>query len=141
MKILVPNLGSTSLKYQLLDMRDEQVLARGKIERIGSQEAHFQHQHAGRDRLEKTLPISDHRAAVQLLVENLFQTEAAPKERPDVVAFKTVHGGPEFRGTFAITREVLRAMERYVSAAPLHNPIYIDAIRLFHQPAAQVPQG
>ena len=47
MKVLVPNLGSTSLKYQLLDMRGEQVLARGKIERIGSQEARLQQRHTG----------------------------------------------------------------------------------------------
>ncbi len=139
MKILVPNLGSTSLKYQLLDMRDEQVLARGKIERIGSQEAHFQHQHAGLDRLERTLHIPNHRAAIQLLVENLFQTEAAREERPDIVAFKAVHAGPEFCGTFVITREVLQAMERFVPAAPLHNPIYIEAIRLFQELLPEVP--
>ena len=139
MIVLVPNLGSTSLKYQLLDMSDEQVLARGKIERIGSQEARLQHRHAGGDRREQTLHIPNHRAAIQLLVEILFQTEAAPEERPDVVVFKTVHAGPEFRGTFVITKEVLQAMEWYAPAAPLHNPIYIDAIRLFQQLLPEVP--
>src|SRR3989304_4534107 len=106
MKVLVPNLGSTSLKYQLLDMRDERVLARGRIERIGSQEARFQHQPAKGVSLEKTLLVPHHRAAIQLLVDTLFQADAPPGERPDLVAFKTVHAGPEFCGTFVIPDQV-----------------------------------
>lgn len=139
MKVLVPNLGSTSLKYQLLDMRVERVLARGKIERIGSQEACFRHRHAEHGSVEKTLPVPNHRAAIQLLVDCLFRTDAASEERPDLVAFKTVHAGPEFCGTFILTEKVLQAMDRYVPAAPLHNPIYIDAIRIFQQLLPGVP--
>jgi acetate kinase len=139
MKVLVPNLGSTSLKYQLLDMRDERVLARGKIERIGSQEARLQHQPAEGVGLEKTLYVPHHRAAIQLLVGTLFQADASPEERPDLVAFKTVHAGPEFCGTFVITDQVLQAMEWYASAAPLHNAIYIDAIRVFRELLPEVP--
>ena len=139
MKVLVPNLGSTSLKYQLLEMDDEQALARGRIERIGSQEARFEHRHARRDALEQTLPIPDHRAAIQLLVDNVFESGVSSEGRPDAVAFKTVHAGPKFCGTFVIAPEVLQAMERYVSAAPLHNPIYIEAIRLFQELLPDVP--
>jgi len=139
MKVLVPNLGSTSLKYQLLDMRDERVLARGKIERIGGQEARFEHRHAERSIIEKTLPVPNHRAAIQLLVETLFQADAPPGERPDLVAFKTVHAGPEFCGTFVITDQVLQAMEWYAPAAPLHNAIYIDTIHVFREFLPEVP--
>jgi acetate kinase len=106
MHILVPNLGSTSLKYQILEMPAERVLGRGRLERV-----------------------SDYRAAV------------ASIEAPcaiDAVAFKAVHGGAGFRGTFRVTSEVLAALEEYLPAAPAHNRIYLAAMRAFAEamPAA-----
>lgn len=139
MKVLVPNLGSTSLKYQLIDMRDERVLIRGRIERIGSAEAQIKHEHAVRGSLEQSLPMPNHRAAIQFLVDKLFRDVREQEDRPDLVAFKVVHAGPRFCGTFELNDEVIRAMERFVAAAPLHNPIYIEAIRIFQQLLPGIP--
>lgn len=108
MNILVPNLGSTSLKYQILEMPSERVLARGRMERV-----------------------SDYRSAVaQIRVGNT---------PVDAVAFKTVHGGPRYRGTFVIDDGVLAALEEFLPAAPVHNSIYLAAIRAFRQEMPSVP--
>ncbi|MCZ2153666.1 MAG: acetate/propionate family kinase [Bryobacterales bacterium] len=108
MNILVANLGSTSVKYQLLDMPSEAVIARGKIERV-----------------------TDYRAAV----EQLRKLEAPV----DAVAFKAVHAGPEYCGTYVIDEGVMRAMDEFQTVAPLHNQIYLDGIRAFEQAMPGVP--
>ena len=108
MNILVPNLGSTSLKYQVLEMPRERVLKRGRMERV-----------------------SNYAEAVRQL-----RAEAAGVE---AVAFKAVHGGPRFRGTFPIDAQVLLEMERFLDAAPLHNAIYLEAIRAFQAEWPEVP--
>ena len=92
MNILVPNLGSTSLKYQLLAMPAETVLAKGRVERV-----------------------KDYREAIARI-----DTGGA---LVDAVAFKAVHGGPRYRGTFPIDDGVLAALEEFLPAAPAHNEI------------------
>ncbi|MCS6953894.1 MAG: acetate/propionate family kinase [Bryobacterales bacterium] len=108
MNILVPNLGSTSLKYQVLAMPSERVLARDRIERV-----------------------RDYRAAVAQI--RLGDTPV------DAVAFKTVHGGPNYRGTYLVDEGVLAALEEFLPAAPVHNAIYLAAIRAFQQEMPGVP--
>jgi acetate kinase len=106
--ILVPNLGSTSLKYQSLDMPGERVAARGRLERV-----------------------SDYREAISRI-----QTAGAAI---DAVAFKAVHGGPNYRGTFVIDSAVIAALEQYLPAAPAHNRIYLTGIRAFQEAMPGVP--
>lgn len=108
MNILVPNLGSTSLKYQLLEMPSEQVLARGRLERV-----------------------RDFRDAV-----GQIQLSDVPI---DAVAFKAVHAGPAYRGTFLIDAQVLAAMEEFLPVAPAHNAIYLAGIRAFRESLAGIP--
>ena len=100
MNILVPNLGSTSLKYQILEMPSERVLAKGRFERV-------------RDYREAIAKIRTGDIAI------------------DAVAFKAVHGGPKYRGTFVIDGGALAALEEFLPAAPAHNAIYLTAIRAF----------
>ena len=108
MNILVPNLGSTSLKYQLLEMPSEQVLARGRLERV-----------------------RDYRNAVgQIQLSDV---------RIDAVAFKAVHAGPSYRGTFSIDAQVLAAMEEFLPVAPAHNAIYLAGIRAFRESLPGIP--
>jgi acetate kinase len=107
LKILVPNLGSTSLKYQTLDMPSETVVARGRVERV-----------------------MDYAAAV---------AEVRSGGDVDAVAFKAVHGGPSYRGTFLVDDNLLRALEAYLPAAPAHNRIYLDAICGFRAALPGVP--
>ncbi len=108
MIILVPNLGSTSLKYQILEMPSEQVLAKGRLERV-------------RDYQEALAQIDVADASI------------------DAVAFKAVHGGPRYRGTFYVDDAVLAAIEEYLPAAPAHNAIYLIGIRAFQEAMPGVP--
>jgi len=108
MNILVPNLGSTSLKYQLLEMPSGKVLARGRLERV-----------------------TDYASAIRQMAIN--------DAKIDAVAFKTVHGGPKFRGTFVIDDEVIAAMEEYLPAVPVHNGIYLLGINAFRAAMPTVP--
>jgi acetate kinase len=108
MNILVPNLGSTSLKYQILEMPAERVLARGRFERV-----------------------QDYREAI---------AQIRVSETPiDAVAFKAVHAGPRYRGTFLIDEAVVAAMEDFLPAAPAHNAIYLTAVRAFREAMPGVP--
>jgi acetate kinase len=108
MNILVPNLGSTSLKYQILEMPSERVLARGRLERV-----------------------QDYHQAVAEIRTGEFAIDA--------VAFKAVHAGPKYCGTFLIDDEVLAALEQYRPAAPAHNTIYLTAIRAFRETLPEIP--
>jgi acetate kinase len=108
MNILVPNLGSTSLKYQLLEMPSGKVLARGRLERV-----------------------SDYASAIRQIAIN--------DATIDAVAFKTVHGGPKYRGTFVIDDELIAAMEEYLPAVPVHNGIYLLGIKAFRAAMPKVP--
>jgi acetate kinase len=150
MKVLIPNLGSTSLKYQLLDMdaardasrsapagaatAEERVLARGKIERIGSAQAAITRWDATGSPTQLTASIPNHRAAVEYL--NAHLPEGAGIE---AVGFKAVHGGPRYRGSFCVDDDLLAAMEEFVPVAPIHNPIYIQAMRIFREVLPGVP--
>jgi acetate kinase len=128
MNVLVPNLGSTSLKYQLLDMTDERVLARGKIERIGSADAIVACSDASGASSSATKPVADHRAAVQTLIDHLH---AVGGLTIDAVGFKAVIGGPDYRGSFRVDDRLLDAMRDYLPVAPVHNAVYITAMEIF----------
>ena len=138
MKVLVPNLGSTSLKYQLIDMEGERILARGKIERIGSAQAVIITWDSEGKSAQTTAAIPDHRAAIQTLIERLGQISAG-RQAIDAVGFKAVHGGPRYRGSFPVTDELLAAMQEFVPVAPVHNPVYIQAMQTFREVLPGVP--
>jgi len=135
--VLVPNLGSTSLKYQLLDMDGERVLARGKIERIGSAQAVVTTWDVEGNPAQRTTPIPDHRAAIQLLIVRLGR--ASKPAAIDAVGFKAVHGGPRYRGSFVVDSVLLEAMKEFVPVAPVHNPVYIQAMEIFREVLPGVP--
>jgi len=135
-RVLVPNLGSTSLKYQILEMEDEQVLARGKIERIGSAQAVFTTWDSAGKPTQRTTAMADHRAAIQAVIESELggHTHAI-----GAVGFKAVHGGPRYCGSFLINDQLLDAMKEFLPVAPVHNPIYIQAMQIFRELLPDVP--
>jgi len=136
MRILIPNLGSTSLKYQLLDMNGERVLARGKIERIGSKDAIVSTTGGDGKSDQTTTPVADHRAAIQMLIEHLRREGGASI---DAVGFKAVIGGPRYRGTFLVDDDLLAAMREFLPVAPVHNAVYISAMEIFREVLPGVP--
>ncbi len=114
MRILVPNLGSTSLKYQLLEFPSEQVLAKSRLERIGR-------------------PNGD-AASYRDAIETALAAGA-----PDAVGFKAVHAGPHYRGSFRVDDGLLAALREYEPAAPLHNGIYLSGIETFRELRPDLP--
>jgi acetate kinase len=133
MKILVANLGSTSFKYRLYDLGDgsEQVLARGAIERIGSENATVKI-HSPRGVVELVEPIADHGDAVQIALEQLTDKQfGVLQDASDVaaIAFKAVHAR-NLTGVHKVDEDVLEAMEAFADVAPAHNPPYVKAMRM-----------
>ena len=131
MKVIVCNIGSTSFKFQLLNMSDEQVLARGHIERVGSDKAAIRLYRGMNDLVhEEERPIENQRMAVKLGLDYLESEVLSSLSEVDAVGFKAVQAG-EDSGSVVITEKVLRAMEEYSDLAPAHNPPYIEAMRMF----------
>lgn len=134
MKIVVCNIGSTSFKFQFINMEGEVVIAHGDIDRVGSpnsdSEANF---YSGEDELRFHFsgPVSDQREAVRLWQHSLTSLGVRPSDI-DAVGFKTVQAGEE-NGSVLLTDQVLGAMERYSALAPAHNPSYLAAIRMFRE--------
>lgn len=140
MKVLVANLGSTSFKYRLFDMDGEGELARGGVERIGSQQSRSLVQ-GDRGRREQTEPVADHAAALNLCLRLLSDREVGcigTLEEISAVGFKAVHGGT-VSGVRRIDDEVLDAMEQVVDVAPAHNPPYVRAMRQLRERFPSVP--
>jgi acetate kinase len=141
-RILVPNLGSTSLKYQLIETEGETVLARGKIERIGSPQSPVTTWDADSQKdVKEVLAVPNHRAAVEILLNKLAQlgTQAEVKNAISAVGFKAVHGGPRYRGSFLVDDKLLADMKEFVPVAPAHNPPYIQAMQIFREVLPGVP--
>jgi acetate kinase len=141
-RVLVPNLGSTSLKYQLLETENETVLARGKIDRIGGAESQIICWEAGSaQEWRSTAQVLDHRAAIKILVDRLagLETRAGAGGGIAAVGFKAVHGGPRYCGSFLVDDDLLAALQDFVPVAPVHNPVYIQAIQIFREILPRVP--
>lgn len=132
MKVLVANLGSTSFKYRLYDLEGgEHLLARGGIERIGSDHAKVTIKLAGGDQ-ESVQPVRDHGDAVQLCLDQLTDAKTGVlKDASEVsaIGFKAVHA-KDVSGVQLVTEAVLEAMEAFADVTPAHNPPYIKAMRM-----------
>ncbi|MGE1061090.1 acetate kinase [Megasphaera paucivorans] len=142
MIVLVLNCGSSSLKYQLVNMDNEEVMAKGLVERIGMEDAVFTHKWNGQKK-EVTQSIPDHKVAVQLLLNALTDKECgviASMDAIDAIGHRVVHGGEEFAASTLITDEVMKALERCSDMAPLHNPPNIIGINACKAIMPNVPQ-
>ncbi len=140
MKILVANLGSTSFKYRLFDMTDEQVLARGGVERIGSDRSRC-YVEAGAVRDETQEAVSDHAAAVRMCLRQLSEPRLGCLKDPAELAaigFKAVHA-QGISGVQRVDERVLQAMEAFSDVAPAHNPPYVKAMRLLAEKLPRIP--
>jgi acetate kinase len=139
-RVLVPNLGSTSLKYQLLETENESLLARGKIDRIGGAESQIICWETGtQQEVRRKAHVPDHRAAINVLLERLGGLGGGLGAGIAAVGFKAVHGGPRFCGSFPVDDELLAAMQEFVPVAPVHNPVYIQAMKIFREVLPGVP--
>lgn len=131
MKVLVINAGSSSLKYQLFDTESLTVLAKGNCERIGIGGSKIIHKTTGKDQYIKEEEIRDHSAATKLLVETLLDENVGcikSVSEIEAIGHRVVHGGPYFTKSVVLNDEVMSALEKCVSYAPLHTPAHIMGI-------------
>ncbi len=130
MKILVINAGSSSLKYQLIDMETEAVLAKGTCERIGIPGGKLTHKAKGQEFvIEKEMP--DHTGAISLVLKELVDGEAgviSSMDEIDAVGHRVVASGEAFNKTTLVSDEVMKTMDEIAELAPLHNPAAILGI-------------
>jgi acetate kinase len=138
-RVLVPNLGSTSLKVQLLDMADETVIARGRVESVGSERSRMSFSRGNGEATEDVAAVADHRSAVEWLLSRLGELEHGPEDAIEAVGLKMVHGGPGFTDSHVVTDEVLEAMQDFVTVAPAHNAIYVEAIEILRDALPGTP--
>ena len=125
MKILVLNCGSSSLKYQLIEMADESVLAKGLVERIGIEGSKLTHEVAGRAKHVIQTPMESHTIAVKLVLNALIDKEQgviASIDEVSAIGHRVVHGGEYFSNSVIITEEVEKVIDECAKIAPLHNP-------------------
>ena len=141
MKVLVVNCGSSSLKYQLIDMSNETVLAKGNFERIGEQEAFVTHKVGGEKYVIKS-PVMDHEQALKIVLEQLVHNDyGVIKDLSEIsaVGHRIVHGGEKFDKSVLITDEVIKDIEDLVPLAPLHNPAHLLGINACKKAMPGVP--
>ena len=125
MKVLVINCGSSSLKYQVLDMTTEALLCKGLVERIGMDGAVITHEKIGMDKVVNETPMEDHKAAIALVLEAIQDSEHGVVESMDeigAVGHRVVHAGEKYASSVLITDDVIKALEECIDLAPLHNP-------------------
>ena len=143
MKVLVVNSGSSSIKYQLFDMTDESVLAKGLVERIGIPNAIINHYPSGKNPVISHQDIPNHKVGIKLMMEALLHREyGVIKDVSEIsaVGHRVVHGGEKFSGSVLLTDEVMDALRENIELAPLHNPPNILGIEVCKELMPGVPQ-
>jgi acetate kinase len=125
MKVLVINCGSSSLKYQVLDMTNEELLAKGLVERIGIKGSVINHEKTGQEKFKLEIPMKDHKDAIGHVLEALLDKDhgvLASMEDIGAVGHRVVHAGEKYAYSVKITQDVIDALEECTDLAPLHNP-------------------
>lgn len=142
MKVLVINCGSSSLKYQMLDMDTETVMAKGLAERIGIDGSVVVHQPAGKDKVRFERPMETHKDALDIIMDALVDPHHGvlkSLKEIDAVGHRTVHGGEAFASSVIIDDDVIKKMEECSVLAPLHNPANLIGIRACQDVLPGVP--
>ncbi|OIJ12420.1 acetate kinase [Anaerobacillus alkalilacustris] len=138
-KIMAINAGSSSLKFQLLEMPEETVVTKGIVERIGLEDSIFQIEVSG-EKKKETLNISDHSQAVKILLDKLTSLGIIESlDEIEGIGHRVVHGGEKFNDSVLITDEVLSGIEDVSDLAPLHNPANIVGVKAFKEVLPNVP--
>lgn len=130
--ILVINCGSSSLKFQLINSRSEEVIAKGLCERIGIEGSQLAYTPAGGEKMVTAAPMEDHTTAIRLVLSALTDEKNGVVKSLDeigAVGHRIVHGGEKFASSTVITDEVIKAIEECNDLAPLHNPANLIGIR------------
>ncbi|MBE0638291.1 MAG: acetate kinase [Bacteroidales bacterium] len=144
MKIIVLNCGSSSVKYQLFEMPQVEVLAKGLVDKIGLKGALIKHERNDGKALKVEGEILDHKSGIEYLLGILIDPEYGSLKslnEINAVGHRVVHGAEAFSGSVAITPEVIKALEQSSDLAPLHNPPNLKGIYAMQQLLPEVPQA
>ena len=131
MKVLVINCGSSSLKYQILDMDNETLLCKGLVEKIGIEGSVITHEKVGEDKVKTEVPMKDHKDAIAQVLAAIQDPEHGVIESMGelgAVGHRVVHAGEKYNGSVLITEDVVKALEECIELAPLHNPANLMGI-------------
>lgn len=142
MKVLVINTGSSSLKYQLIDMTNESVLAKGVCDRIGLEQSFLKHSKIGSDTVVIEKDLYNHKVAVQEVLSALTDSKTgviASMSEIGAVGHRIVHGGEKFKDSVIIDINVMNAIKECIELAPLHNPSNIIGIEACQQIMPDIP--
>lgn len=138
-KILAVNAGSSSLKFQLIEMTTEEEITKGLFERIGLKDSIFTMSTNG-SKIEKVLDIEDHSVAVTMLLEHLLSEGVVSSyDEIDGIGHRVVHGGELFSDSVLLTDEIVEKLEEISGFAPLHNPANIVGIKAFKKALPNTP--
>ena len=145
MKILVVNAGSSSLKYQLIDMENESVLAKGNCEQIGTESTFTHKVPSDETKNIKALPMEmqDHAAALKIVLDTLVDAERGvigSVKEIDAVGHRVLHGGEKFSGSVLVDDKVEEAIKECFDLGPLHNPANLTGIKACQKIMPGVPQ-
>ena len=130
MKVLVVNCGSSSLKYQLIDMKTEEVMAKGYLERIGIDGSFLTHR-VGEEKYKIEKEIKNHKDGLELVIEQLLHKDYGvikDLSEIDAIGHRIVHGGEKFTKSVLIDDEVIKGIEDAIEFAPLHNPAHLQGV-------------
>lgn len=141
MKVLVINCGSSSLKYQLIDMENEQIVAKGYVQKIGQGDSFIEHKKIGGNIQIDECAIPDHKIAFEQVVNILIEKDCVIEslEEINAVGHRVVHGGEKFKTSMIITDEVLKEIDICSELAPLHNPANLIGIKAAIEVMENVP--
>ncbi len=142
MIILVINCGSSSLKYQLIDMDTEKVLAVGLADRIGLKGSNLTHHLYGKEKMRFEQAMKDHKAAMNIILKTLTDSEngaISSLNKIDAVGHRVLHGGYKYSESVIIDNDVLKAIEEFIPLGPLHNPANLMGINACAQVLPDIP--
>ena len=143
MKVLVLNCGSSSIKFQLIEMIKEELICKGMVEKIGANDAILGYEAKGRDKLKTVEPVLNHSDAIKIIL-NLLMSEnrgvIKDKAEIDGIGHRVVHGGEQFSDSSLINEGVMSAIKEFCKFAPLHNPHNLKGIEVCNELLPGVPQ-
>jgi acetate kinase len=143
MKVLVLNSGSSSVKFQLIRMDDESLLAKGIVEKIGSSDAIVTFQPEGKNRIREIREVPNHGVAIEMVLSLLLHPQFGvirDKNEIDGIGHRVVHGGEDFSESVLITEKVKATIQKCIQFAPLHNPHNLKGIEACEMLLPGVPQ-
>ena len=145
MIVLVLNCGSSSIKYQVIDINEQSnaLLAKGLVDRIGLAEGSLTHKPTGKDKFEKHMPIADHTVGISLVLDALTDAEhgvIADLAEVKAVGHRVAHGGEFFKSSVVVDEQAKENIRSLFEIAPLHNPANLEGILSIEKVLPGIPQ-